>query len=82
MVAEDHQETTWENLRLVVERRPEHWQVFVYDFENCEILHTAERPNAHAAKMASVEFAMAYTYGPGHHLNISDLAEMLVWEPG
>lgn len=73
-------ETRWENLRLVVEERPEHWQAFVYHVEQCEILYTAERMSMNAAKLAAVDFAMAHFYGAKHNLKPEVVAEMLVWE--
>jgi len=43
MAAEETQETVWEDLKLAVQRRPDHWQLFVYDVEKCDVLYTAER---------------------------------------
>jgi hypothetical protein len=48
-------ETEWKNLRLVIERRSEHWQAFVYDAEKCEILYAAERLTAEAAKLTALD---------------------------
>jgi hypothetical protein len=76
-----HLETMWEGLRLVVEKRPQHWQGFVYDPNECEVLYTAERPDADAAKFAALDFAAVHTFGPAHDLNLELLAQMLVWEP-
>jgi len=74
-------ETEWEELRLVVEMRPDHWQAFVYDVENCEVLHTAERPTADSAKLAALEFAVIHTFGPKHGLKLQIVVTMLIWEP-
>jgi hypothetical protein len=73
-------ETEWEDLRLVVERYPEHWQAFVYDVQNCEVLYTAKRITAAAAQLTAVDFALAHQYGPRHDLVLEVVAEMLVWE--
>jgi hypothetical protein len=72
-------ETEWEDLRLVGERRPEHWQAFVYDDGNCEILYAAERMTGESAKMTVLDFALAHRYGPGHDLKPEVAARMLVW---
>jgi hypothetical protein len=74
-------ETEWEGLRLVVETRPEHWQVFVFDIEHCEVLHTGQRMSLDLAKYAAVEFATAHCFGPRHDLNPEIITKMLVWEP-
>ena len=74
-------ETEWEGMRLIIERRPEHFQAFVYDPEGCEVLYTAERMNVEAAKSAAVEFVAATRFGPRHDLNPQVIADMLVWEP-
>jgi hypothetical protein len=73
-------ETEWERLRLVVESRPEYWQLFVYDTENCEVLHTAQRISPDIAKIAAVEFAAAYRFGPQHDLEPEIISEMLIWD--
>ncbi len=73
-------ETEWEDLRLVVERRPEHWQAFVYDAEKCEILYAAERLTAEAAKLTALDFVLTHRYGPGHDLKPDIAARMLVWK--
>ena len=75
------QETEWEGLKLVIVERLNHWQVFVYDMENCEVLHTVQQPTAKTAKYAALEFAVAHRYGPGSDLRPEVLAEMLEWEP-
>jgi hypothetical protein len=33
-------ETEWDGLRIVIEERPEHFQVFIYDPGECEVLYT------------------------------------------
>ncbi len=73
-------ETEWENLRLVIERRSEHWQAFVYDEEKCEILYAAERLTAEAAKLRALDFVLTHRYGPSHGLKPEVVAEMLVWK--
>jgi hypothetical protein len=77
----ERQQTEWEGLRLVIERRPLHWQAFVYDAENCEVLYTAERSNSDTAKFAALNFAAIHSFGPAHDLKLKVLADMLVWEP-
>jgi hypothetical protein len=81
MAEAERQQTEWEGLRLTVERRPAHWQGFVFDPDECEVLYTAERPDAETAKFAVLDFAAVHTFGPGHDLKLEVLAEMLVWEP-
>jgi hypothetical protein len=66
---------------LVVEARPEHWQVFVYDIVNCDVLHTAQRMSLDVAKCAAVGFAAAHCFGPRHDLQPEIIVKMLVWEP-
>ena len=39
-------ETEWEGMRLVIESRPEHFQVFVYNPDQCEVLYTAKNVEA------------------------------------
>ena len=63
-------EAEFEGLRLVVERRPDYWQLFVYDVENCEVLLTAQRPTGNAAQLAALEIALIHTFGPKHDLKI------------
>lgn len=58
---------------------PEHWQAYVYDVENCEVLHTAKRVSVDAAKYAAVEFAAANRFGPQTDLQPEIIASMLVW---
>ena len=74
-------ETEWEGLRLVVEKRPDHWQAFVYDPDTCEVLYTAERTTIDEAKFAALEFAAVHAFGPAHDLKLEILSQMLVWEP-
>jgi hypothetical protein len=76
-------ENAWERLRLVVEERPDRgdWQLFVYDVENCEVLHTAKRISCGEAKIAAVEFAVTHLYSTDHDLKPEVLSQMLVWEP-
>jgi hypothetical protein len=74
-------ETEWEGLLLVIEERPEHVQVYVYDPADCEVLYTAERMNPDAAKSAALEFAASTRFGPRHDLKAEVVAAMLVWEP-
>jgi hypothetical protein len=74
-------ETEWEGLRLVVDERLYHWQAFVYDPKVCEILYTAEWPDADGAKFAALNFAAVHTFGPDHGLILDLIVEMLVWEP-
>jgi hypothetical protein len=81
MAEVERQQTEWEGLRLVVEKRPDHWQAFVYDPDNCEVLYTAERPDADRAKFVALDFAAVYTFGPDHDLKLEVLTEMLLWEP-
>jgi hypothetical protein len=76
---ERHQ-TEWEGLRLVVDQRPEYWQVFVYDVEHCEVLYTAQRISCEAAKIAAVEFAVAELYSTDHDLKPQVVSQMLDWE--
>jgi hypothetical protein len=64
----------------VVEQRPDHWQVFIYDPKNCEVLYAAERLRADAGKIAAVEFALAHLHGPKNDLKPEEVSEMLVWE--
>jgi hypothetical protein len=56
-------EAEFEGIRLIVEARPEHWQTFVYDPGECEVLYSAERMNIDAAKFAAVEFVAATRFG-------------------
>jgi hypothetical protein len=74
-------ETEWEGLRLVIEERPQHCQVFVYSLEECEVLYAAERISLDSAKFAAVEFAAVTRFGPQHDLKPEVVAAMLIWEP-
>lgn len=78
--AEERYRTEWEGLRLVVQQYPDHWQFFVYDVENCEVIQTASRMDADGAKRAALEGAVIHLYGPKHDLNLSLLMQMLLWE--
>jgi hypothetical protein len=73
------QETVWEGMRLVVEPRSKHWQVFVYDPAKCEILYVAERVHVDAAKLAAVDFVAMTRFGPEHDLKPEIILRMLVW---
>ena len=75
-------ESMWEGLRLVVEESPDggDWLLFVYDEENCEVLHVAKHISCKAAKYAAVEFAVAHLYSTDHDLKPEVLSQMLVWE--
>ena len=75
-------ESMWEGLRLVVEESPDggDWLLFVYDEENCEVLHVAKHISCEAAKHAAVEFAVAHLYSTDHDLKPEVLSQMLVWE--
>ncbi|HXS97481.1 MAG TPA: hypothetical protein VN736_22940 [Candidatus Limnocylindrales bacterium] len=73
-------EADFEGLRLVVASDTVHWQVFVYDVENCEVLHACQRISIHAAKHAAVEFAAAYRFGPRNDLEPDAISTRLAWE--
>ena len=79
-------QTEWERLRLVVEARPidtavpEHWQLFVYDVENCEVLHTAKRLTLDIAKIGAVEYAIGYRFGRRSDLEPGIISGMLEWK--
>jgi hypothetical protein len=81
MVEWQRYQTEWENLRLVVEKRSNSWRFFVYDVENCEVLHTAERLTVDDAKSAAVGFAAVHAFGLDHRLKPELLGAMLLWEP-
>jgi hypothetical protein len=72
-------ETEWDGLRIAIEERPEHFQVFVYDPAKCEVLYTAERMNLDAAKFAAVDFIATARFGPSHGLKPAIVSAMLVW---
>ena len=57
-------QTEWEGLRIVIERRPHHWQGFVYDPNRCEVLYTLERPDGKAVKLVALDFAAVHIFGP------------------
>lgn len=73
-------ETVWDGLRIVIEERANHSQVFIYDPGKCEVLYTAERMSLDAAKFAAVDFVATAHYGPRHGLKPETVAAMLVWE--
>ena len=77
---EERYQTEWEGLRLVVEERSGHWQAFVYDPEQCEVLYTAAQPELPQAKTAALEFAANQSFGPKHGLNVEILLRMLIWD--
>ena len=81
MLEEQQYETEWEGLRLVIEQRPSHWQIFVYDVEACEILYTGAQNELEEAKREAITAAATSRFGPEHGLNIEILSEMLLWEP-
>ncbi len=73
-------ETEWYGLRIVIEERPTHFQVFSYDPGECEVLYTAERMSLDVAKFAAVDFVATARFGPSHDLKPEVVAEMLVWQ--
>jgi hypothetical protein len=73
-------ETEWDGLRIVIEERPKHFQVFIYDPGKCEVLYTAEQLSLDAAKFAAVDFVATSRFGPKHGLKPEIVAAMLVWE--
>jgi hypothetical protein len=75
-------ETEWYGLRIVIEERPKHFQVFIYDPGECEVLHTAERMSLDAAKFAAVDFVATAHFGSSHGLKTEIVAAMLVWQTG
>ena len=75
-------EAEWEGLRIVIEERPEHFQVFIYDPDKCEVLYTAERMSLDAAKFAAIDFVATARFGPSHDLKPEIVALMLVWDNG
>lgn len=74
-------ETEWEGLRLVVEDREDHFQVFVYDPERCEVIYTAPEASVEAAQIAAVDAAASRIFGENHDLNLGTISAMLVWDP-
>jgi len=80
MPASERYETEWEGMRLIVECRPNHWHVIVYEPAQCEVLYTAQRMNVASAKFAAVDFVAVGRFGPHHDLKRQVIAEMLVWE--
>jgi hypothetical protein len=75
-------ETEWEGFRLVADARPDHWQAFVYDIGNCEVLDTSEWPTLEGAKLAALESVALRAFGPKHGLNLRTIMQMLLWQPG
>ena len=75
-------ETEWYGLRIVIDERPEHFQVFIFDPGECEVLYTAERISLDAAKSTAVDFVATARFGPSHGLKPEIVATMLVWENG
>jgi len=61
MAEVERQETEWEGLRLVIEQRPHHWQGFVYDPDECEVLYTAERPDAATERDLPSSISLPFT---------------------
>jgi hypothetical protein len=74
-------ESEWEGLRLVIEKRPDHFQVFIYDPGESEVLYTCERISLDDAQIAAVDFVATARFGPRHDLKPEIIAAMLVWEP-
>ena len=64
----------------MIEERPKHFQVFIYDPGKCEVLYTAERTSLGAAKFAAVDFVATARFGPSHDLKPEIVAAMLAWE--
>jgi hypothetical protein len=75
-------EAEWDGLRIVIEERPKHFQVFIYDPGKCEVLYTAEQLSLDAAKFAAVDFVATARFGPRHGLKLEIVAAMLVWQNG
>ena len=75
-------ETEWDGLRIVIEERPEHFQVFIYDPDKCEVTYTAERMSLDSAKFTAVDFVATARFGPSHGLKPEIVAAMLVWQDG
>ena len=73
-------EAEWDGLRIVIEERPKHFQVFIYDPGKCEVHYTAEHMSLDAAKFAAVDFVATTRFGPSHGLKLQIVAAMLVWE--
>jgi hypothetical protein len=60
------QQTEWNGLRLVIEPRHDRWQIFVYDTEECELLHAEVQPTADAAKCTRSGICCAAPVRPRH----------------
>src|SRR5262249_60249646 len=71
-------ESEGEGLRLVIEKRPDHFQVFVYDPAECEVLYTCEQMSLDAPEFAAVNFAATARFGPGHDLKPPIISAMFV----
>jgi hypothetical protein len=53
-------ETEWDGLRIVIEERPKHFQVFIYDPGKCEVLYIAEQAQMTAFRAPAQD-------APHHH---------------
>jgi len=73
-------ETEWDGLRIVIEERPTHFEVFIYDPGEGAVLYTAQRMSLDAAKFAAVDFVATARFGPSHDLKLEIVSAMLVWE--
>ena len=73
-------ETEWEGLRIVIEDRPNHFQVFIYGPGQCEVLYTAEGTSLDAAKFAAVDFVATARFGRRHGLKPEIVAAMQLWQ--
>jgi hypothetical protein len=70
----------WERMRLVIDARPEYWEVIVYDPTDCEVMYTAQRMTITSSKFAAIDFVSITRIGAHHDLKAEVIAEMLVWE--
>ena len=80
MAEKQRYETEWEGLRLVIEQLPDHYQAFVYDPKECEVLYICKRARLDLAQFAAVEYAAAVRFGPDHSLKPEILSAMLGWD--
>jgi hypothetical protein len=80
MPANERYESEWEGMRLVIDARPDHWEVIVYDPTDCEVKYTAQRMTITSAKVAATDFVAITRFGTQHDLKAEVIAEMLVWE--
>jgi hypothetical protein len=71
----------WDNLRLTVEPHGKKWQASVYDMKTFVTLHRTERTNNQSAKVAAVEFAFRYLFGPASRREAERIAERFSWRP-